>query len=220
MNIIIQIETHAYAEEKLCDEILDENLPDDVQSCGILGPEIILPLRRNRHCELKFEYTEATTVGEVQHAVLEHIQSLNHGVWLAFLSGGERFKIGDRNACFSKLVEKYLDPCDTGKIKVAALVSLDAGVVCEEGQLRYVMHSGEAGKHHLPHVHVHTTSHEFEASISIQDGQVLAGNLPPKLLKKARKKISEDRDFFLNCWCTLTDGLIPDINYHYGYIKY
>lgn len=93
MRVIINIETHAYAEEKLADEILDGNLPDDIQSCGILGSEIIVPLRRNRNCELCFEYTEETTLGDLIHAVWERLDSLNYGVRIAFWKDGLRYWI-------------------------------------------------------------------------------------------------------------------------------
>lgn len=85
MKVIFNIETHAYVEERLADEILDESLPDDNQSCGILGPEIIVPLRRNRRCKLEYEFTEKTTLRDVINAVLIRLDSLNHGVRVAFL---------------------------------------------------------------------------------------------------------------------------------------
>ena len=91
MRVQIDIETHAYAEEKLVDEFLDENLPDDIQSWGILGPEIIVPLRRNRKCELSFAYTEKTTLGDLIYAVLERLDSLDHGVRIAFWKEGLRY---------------------------------------------------------------------------------------------------------------------------------
>lgn len=47
MRVTLNIEIHAYAKERLRDEILDEQLPDNIESCGIVGPEVIVPLRRN-----------------------------------------------------------------------------------------------------------------------------------------------------------------------------
>lgn len=220
MKITFLIETHAYEKEQLCDEILDTNLPDDETSCGIHGPEIIVPLRRNRNTQLEFSYTEETTLGEIEYAILNHIESVNHGVWSAFLVDGERYKIFDDNKKFKPLVDKYLDPLYTGIIRVGAYVSLNAGCVCKEGQLRYIIHSKELGKHNLPHVHVETVSHEEEVVLSIPDAKILAGKLPKKLLKIAQDKIKTDREFFVNCWNTLSDGLRIDMNYHYGYINY
>lgn len=220
MNITFLIETHAYVEEQLCDEILDVNLSDDNSSCGILGSEIIDPLRRNRNTQLDFSYTEETTLREIVYAILNHIESVNHGVWVAFLVNGERYKIFDVGKNFKSLVDKYLDPLHKGTIHVGAYVSMNAGCVCKEGQLRYIIHSKELGKHNLPHVHVETVSHKEEVVLSILDAEILAGKLPKKLLKVAQDKIKADRDFFVNCWNTLSDGLRIDINYHYGYINY
>lgn len=219
MRVLIDIETHAYAEEKLADEILDENLPDDIQSCGILGPEIIVPLRRNRNCELSFEYTEETTLGDLIYAVLERLDSLNHGVRVAFWKDGLRYWAENPNANLQTVIVKYLDPNDTGRISVAAYVSMDAGAIEEEEGIRYYMNSHEAGRHHEPHVHICDTSRQHEAVILIKDGKVI-GDFPAKLLKKAKRKVLENQVFFLEQWNALTDGLKVDINHYLGTIKY
>lgn len=220
MKTILAIETHIYAEEVLKDDILDSSLPDDIQSCGILGPKIVLPLRRNKYCELDFEYTEKTTLSEVKEAVLERLESVDSPVKIAFFIENERYWIGDINARLSNLIQKYLDTNNVGKIRIGAYVSADAGAVWQEGKLRYFMHSREAGKHNRPHVHVRTVSNDYEASIDIESGIVLAGKLPGKLLRAAKKKILSDKKYFIKCWNEMTDGLCPDINRHYGYIKY
>ena len=49
---------------------------------------------------------------------------------------------------------------------------------------------------------------------------IIAGELPSKYAKMAKKKILSDQEYFYNCWNTMTDGLQVDINHHYGYIKY
>lgn len=48
-------------------------------------------------------------------------------VSVAFFVGEERYWIENDNACFKKLMEKYLDIEKTGKIQVGAYVSSDAG---------------------------------------------------------------------------------------------
>ena len=62
--------------------------------------------------------------------------------------------------------------------------------------------------------------YEYEASIRISDGEIIAGTLPTKLANKAKDKILEDQDYLYHCWNTMTDGLKIDINHHYGYIEY
>ena len=220
MKVILMIEAHIYEEEMLNDDLLDSYLPYDIQSCGILGPEIVLPLRKNRNCELEFEYTEKTTLKEVKEAVLKRLESSTSPISLAFFYDEERYWIGNINACWNELVIKYLDPRGEGKIRVGAYVSSDAGSICQEGNLRFYMHSREAGKHNRPHVHVRTTSYEHEASIDIENGTVLAGELPKKQLRYAKEKILSNKEYFMKCWKEMTDGLCPDINRHFDYIKY
>ena len=175
----------------MADEILDESLPDDIQSCGILGPEIIVPLRRNRNCKLDFEYTEKTTLRDVVYAVLERLDSLYHGIRIAFLKDGLRYWIEN----------------------------MDAGAIDEEDGVRYYMNSREAGRHHEPHVHICDTSRQYEAVILIKDGKVI-GDFPSKLLKKAKRKVMENQAFFLEQWNVLTDGIKIDVNHYLGTIHY
>ena len=75
MKIILSVETHAYAKEQLRDEILDEQLPDDIDSCGIVAPEVIVPLRRNRKFVTSCEYSEETTISEI----LKPVKAITHG---------------------------------------------------------------------------------------------------------------------------------------------
>ena len=63
MNILVRLSTHVYAEEKLEDDIyLDEALPDTIETCGIHGPEVVVPLRRNNHREIVFNYDKKNKV--------------------------------------------------------------------------------------------------------------------------------------------------------------
>ncbi len=54
-------------------------------------------------------------------------------------------------------------------------------------------------KHHnLPHIHAKYT--EFEASISIEDGEILAGKLPRKQLRLVQAWIELYRDELMANW--------------------
>ena len=109
MNILIRIETHAYVDEKLYDEILNPNLPSNIESCGIAGPEVIVPLRRHRNSEFIFNYTENTTLEDVVSAILIHIESKNNGIRVAFIVDELRYWVDNPEASFSKVAKKYLD---------------------------------------------------------------------------------------------------------------
>lgn len=220
MKLIIKLEIHAYAEEKLCDEYFD-----DPPFFGINGPEIMLPLSKNRDHAFVFDYCEQTRVIDIIDAVRQEIWGDSgepewSPVSYSFLIDGERYYIDDGNHDFSTLKSKYLDPQNTGIITVGVLASCDAGDVGGVHPLRFYVRSHEAGNHHEAHLHVRDVGHQYEASVRISDGEVIAGNLPKKLAKLAKKSILADQEYFYNCWNTMTDGLKVDINHHYGYIKY
>lgn len=65
----------------------------------------------------------------------------------------------------------------------------DAGEVFrnEDAGLRYSFHAHEGNRHNMPHLHV-VYRHEHEASFSLYDGTIIAGNMPSKPQKKGRGK--------------------------------
>lgn len=220
MNIIIKLEIHAFAEEKICDWYFDAH-----PSYGLYGPEIMLPLKAKRGCILALPYDESTTVGQVISAVKKEIWGASKyadgaPTSYSFINRGERYYIENFDGNFRNLLSKYFDPEASGKATLCILISCDAGTVCSKNRLRYYVNSHEAGKHHVPHIHVQDMSMQYEGSVRISDGEVLAGNLPPKLAREAKETILADQEFFYHCWNTKTDGIQVDINRHYGYIQY
>ena len=213
MNISVFIETHIYSEEKLQDQYFDT--PDN---SGVLLPDdfAILLFYRGRCIEL--EYNESTTIRylceKVIGEMLRETNTLNH-------FDTKRYSISNYDANLSELLKKYLDPQNTGSIRVSFLACADAGEVLAQKNLRYIMHSREGNKHNNPHVHVRDIHTRQEASISILDDFcVLAGSLPKKELKAARHTIKEKQEFFIESWNTLTDGLNIDINHALHLIDY
>ena len=223
MKTLLVIETHVYEEDHLRDEILEASLGDDIESCGIIGPETILPLRRNRNPQIALEYTESTTVRDVVNEVYKVFGFVELDTMLlpriAFLRDELRYWIDDLDARFQPLVEKYLDPQNIGEVYVAAYVSGNAGRICEEDGIRYFMNSRERGKHHEPHIHLLALDSCEEAVIIIKTREII-GDFPRKLIKKARKKVEKNERFFLEQWNVLTDGLKVDINRYFGLINY
>lgn len=223
MNIVFLIESHVYEEERLRDEMLDESLGDDIESCGIVGPETIIPLRKKRNPKVSFVYTEQTTLGDAIDAIYNEYGylELDKIFWprIAFLYKGIRYWVDDIQANFQTIVNRYLDPQETGLVHVAIYVSADAGRICEENGIRYYMNSRERGKHNEPHIHLRALDSCEEAVIIIRTGEII-GDFPKKLIKKARKKVRENERFFFEQWNALTDGLKVDINRYLGLIKY
>ena len=223
MKINISIETHVFAEEKLQDEVLDEILADDIDSCGIVGPEIIVPLRRNRNPKIVFEYTEKTTLRNVVDAIYDEFGFLELDKAfrppVAFFVEKLRYWIDDSDANFLKVLDKHLDANNTGEIYAGVYVSADAGCICEEDGIRYYMNSRERGKHNEPHIHLRSVDSCQEAVIIIKTQKVV-GKFPRKLIKKAKNKVKLEEKFFLEQWNILTDGLRVDINRYLGLIDY
>lgn len=217
-SVTVKYDIHSYAEERLCDYYFDEPY-----AFGIAGPEIVKPLCNKRNTTFEFEYDELTTVNDLICAAKQDIwgnpEFVAHNTDFAFSVNGERL-YPEKRVNFSYILKKYLDKGNTGLITLSILVSHDAGEVASEYPLRYSVYSHEAGKHNEPHIHVRDIGHKYDASVRISDGKVIAGELPPKLEKMAKKKILSDQAFFFECWNTMTDGLHVDINKHLGLIQY
>ena len=61
--------------------------------------------------------------------------------------------------------------------------------------------------HHLPHIHAKYA--EFEASISISDGEILAGEIPRKQLRLVQAWIELHRDELMADWELAVSGENP-----------
>ena len=61
--------------------------------------------------------------------------------------------------------------------------------------------------HNLPHLHARYA--EFEASIGIEDGDVLAGQLPRKQMRLVQAWIELHRDELVADWALATSGELP-----------
>ncbi len=221
MIINVLIKAHAFAEEKLVDELFSQS-----PHYGIVGPEVMEPLAKWRYKTVVVSYQEDTTVIQIQESIDRIIwgfpsQKLLSRPRFSFEYKNERFEIDNPAANFLNLLEKFLDPKQSGSITVCYLVCHDAGrVEPTKGILRFCIHSRESGKHHEPHVHVYDAAKNYEASICIADGKVLAGSLPKKLARVAQDVILNNQEYYYYCWETMTAGLNIDINHHFGYTKY
>ena len=61
--------------------------------------------------------------------------------------------------------------------------------------------------HHLPHIHARYA--EFEASVGIAEGDVLAGELPRKQLRLVQAWIELHRDELMADWELAANGELP-----------
>lgn len=218
VKVILDI--HAYVGENLCDEAFD-----DAPFYGINGAEVVVPLRDKRGYIFDFYYDRTTTLEDVVLATKKEIYGTSAEEVLAtihysFISGNDRYFVNNGKTKLANVIDKYLDPQKTGTITVNVLLSFNAGVVDKDNELRYYVNSKESGSHHKPHIHVRDVGYNYNASVLIENGEIVAGKLPSKLAKKAKERILEKQEFFYECWNTYTDGLTVDINKHFNYINY
>lgn len=186
MDLKIHVTVHAYAEEQLHDEVL---VPHS-GNYGILGKEIVAPLRRINGKSFSIRNIEADfSIINLWDWVDERIYEI--GVRFKtdpVLTLAEEFSVIQKYLVFDGLrysVDSTEKPItyflrlmgckieDT--IEIQLLVCMDAGTVFEDDGIRYYMNSKEAGKHNLPHVHV-DIRHERSGSFSIITGEKLSGD--------------------------------------------
>lgn len=218
MQVKIFYDIHAFAEEQIRDDYFDRG------AC-IHGQEIISLLNRKRGSFFVFKFDESTSLGDVISAIKRDLQVdvpelCRIPLRFGFLYQGERYYINDNNSSFSIAKQKYFAPKNEDTITACVLLSCDAGDVGYEYPLRFYVHSRESGSHSIPHIHVRDVGHQYEASISIETGEVIVGELPSKLSKIARREILSKQKYYFECWNTQTDGLSVDINHHLGIIQY
>ena len=147
------------------------------------------------------------------------------GIWenvVGALSSGRDAETGQKKpgADFQKVLEAFLqveEPYyDISKaLHIFFVLSNQAGDIWVEDGLRYYMHSKEAGRHNLPHIHV-DYKHECSATISLYDGKMVDGDMPRRVMKRASKKIMDNQRYLMECWNKLTDGLRIDLNVYFG----
>ena len=69
------------------------------------------------------------------------------------------------------------------------------------------MYLADTQHHNLPHIHAKYA--EFEASIAIEDGEILAGELPRKQLRLVQAWIELHRDELAADWELSVSGELP-----------
>lgn len=70
-----------------------------------------------------------------------------------------------------------------------------------------LMYFRDNRRHHLPHIHVRYQ--EEEAAVSIADGEVLDGSVPPRQLKLVQAWIEIHREDLMLDWQLAVAGEVP-----------
>lgn len=219
-NIDVRIDMLAFSEEKVCTYITDH-----YEGSAVNPPQTIEPLLQLRGEIITIDVSQTTTFAEFDKKLKSLIWKDIPDFYICcnlpcFMCGRRRYKILDPNASFMIAVNKYLNKDNTGIIDVIYLIDENAGQIWSENNLRFYVNSKERGKHNIPHVHVDDINSNKSASISIIDGERLAGELNKKDLKKAKQIIRENQLLFAESWNAKTDGITIDINHELGLIGY
>lgn len=231
MNLKIHITVHAYAEEKLRDEVLVLHSGN----YGLPGKEIVAPLRRINGKKFSIRNIEADfSISNLWDWVDERIYEIGAKFKTdTVLTLADEFSVIQKYLVFNGLrysIDSAEKPViyhlqrmgwsmdDT--IEIQLLLCMDAGEVFRDDGIRYYMNSRETGKHNEPHVHVEIR-HESSGSFSILTGKKLSkGRIKSTDIRKIQKMIENRKEELVRYWNEHTDGRTVDLNQALGLTKY
>ncbi len=168
---------------------------------------------------LKIDAPEDMMAGEVMAHLLEACvqvppDSKSFPGELYVASPHINFFIDDLDMTMAKLA----DVIGSNRINLYALINGNGGEVYrgKVPGVTFCFHSKEQCSHSRPHVHV-KYEYNYEASISIQDGVILAGEeafykIPGKTRKGILRLIEANRGELLEKWIERTDGIRIDLD--------
>ena len=231
MDLKIHVTVHAYAEEELRDEVL---VPHS-GNYGILGKEIVAPLRRINGKSFSIKNVEADfSITNLWDWIDKRIYEIgakfktDSVLTLAdefsviqkyLIFNGLRYSIGATEKPIAYFLHRMGHAIED-TIEIQLLLCMDAGSVFEDDGIRYYMNSREAGKHNEPHVHV-DIRHETSGSFSIITGKKLSkGKIKTSDVRKIQMMIANHQAELINFWNEHTDGLTVDLDQAFGLIGY
>lgn len=234
--MVINFSVHVYAKERLCDNVL---IPHS-KNYGILGKNIIAPLRQINNKSVERDINEGLIVAEFYQWIKETIYSGRRNMKDPYVPGkttldfvkeydvlkiyilkkGIRYSIQDKNKPLRFYLQK-LGVLKSNVIDIQILVSANAGTVLTNHGIRFYMNCREGKRHNEPHVHVDIRHGESGGSFSLKTGKKLSGGkISNKDQRIIREIIIDNQEKFLIYWNEHTDGLNVDLNQVLGLIGY
>lgn len=190
--------------------------------CSILSAndsdgKILNILERDSELELEYILESNATMSDIRNAICEkmdkQIADLCRSCPCICIKSHEDFiEIENMDIMVEILLRKFQIE---GNLQIYFVFSALQGDIWREGQIHYYMQSREYGKHNRPHVHVNACD-RYSAAIDILTGETLVGKIPGKYMKQIKNKIEENREFLIDCWNNMTDGINVDIDYRFG----
>lgn len=233
MNYKIHLTAHVYSEEELRDDLYLDN---NSTNCGILGEEIIAPLKAINSKEMPIENVPDTFSARELWDLLDHMMYENvvSPYGNSVLSDVQQYHLVKKYLCFNGLrytvwaLDKPLLELlhamghnESEPVEVQLLVCADAGEVGRDDGIRYFIRSKEAGQHNEPHVHV-DIQHTESGTFSLITGEQLQKEekVKEKNARKIKDMIFKHQKEWLKYWNEHTDGLSVDLNQALGLINY
>lgn len=233
INYSIHITVHIFEDDHLVDS---RYLFNDSPNCGIIGEDIIMPLRKiNGNTYSIPNVTSNFSIRElwnwIDHLLFNDEKSTSHTNVLRFV---QDYHIVKKYICFNGLryciqdldkpvqyYVRYMGDSIDSPLEIQLLVSGNAGNLSIDNGIRYYMNSKESGHHNEPHVHV-DIRHELSGSFSLITGKQLQKNnkIKPKDANAIKLMIMENQKEWIDYWNKHTDGLNVDLNQAFGLIQY
>lgn len=227
---------HIYAEEKLCDKFL---IPHS-KNYGIVGKNIIAPLRKINNKYVDWNIDDILTVEDFFNEIEEFIYYGKNNMPDPYVEGqttlefvreygilekyilknGIRYSVEDEEKSLMYYLKK-LNLDQNNIIDVQILVSANAGTVFQDHGIRFSIRCREGKNHNEPHVHINIRQGEATGAFSLKTGKQIVGDkIGSKEKKIIDKIITSHQKEFLTYWNEHTDGLNVDLDQVLGLIEY
>lgn len=83
---------------------------------------------------------------------------------------------------------------------------LDFSIPTEFVQLARIDGMEQSG-HHIPHIHLETSSASLSIAIETQDVLAISGNINPSQFKKAKKWVQDNQELIKRNWNEFSNGI-------------
>ena len=193
-------------------------VPEFSHARGTSEKEEMENFKTYAHSQFTFSYNESTSFDDLVKRLFKEIGfkydlAFDYGMLpLNVLAQEKLILIENLSYNFETFIHKYKIE---NVLELYLIYCNQAGSIWRDDGIEYYMNSKESGSHYRAHVHV-DYKHECEASIALDNGEVLAGKIPSKALRIVRKRIEENKEFLAKCWNEMTDGLKIDLNHYFG----
>lgn len=168
------------------------------------------------HGKLCVTVDKFTTVFELWDEILPKVNFggiANECKTPCFIANKHIISVLSKDYLLDNFMMKYIK---SSTLKAIFVMNNAAGDVFRDDGLRYYFNSHEAGKHHVPHIHV-DYFHEKSGVYSILTGERMKGNIPRKIDKKIKERIMNNQRMLAEWWNNQTDGIDIDLNHEFGY---